>query len=178
LIDVLAAESEKKEYNHTMEKIISLSTERNIVAHEAFGSDEKGDGVRFYVFKASGKVSVPDVRWSADEFFVKFDKMKEYAQKLKAIRTALTKTPLAEAIRNELNSPNEELVLATALSLLAPISEEIASRIAILPLIKQINKLLHHLMSDYILTCAGLSLVSLWLFATFVKYIVPHFLLR
>lgn len=47
-------------------EIRGLSVDRNMVAHQFFAPDPKG--VRFFVKKAKGKVSIPETVWSKDNF--------------------------------------------------------------------------------------------------------------
>ena len=43
----------------TLNQISNLAPDRNMVAHDAFSHTDDGDGVKFYVIKAKGSISIP-----------------------------------------------------------------------------------------------------------------------
>lgn len=69
-----------------LSKIADLATkERNLIAHEAFAADKEGDGVRFFVIKAKGKLSFPEARWSIAEFLQKFEILDDLGSVLRRV---------------------------------------------------------------------------------------------
>ena len=76
----------KKELTDALNRIVSLSqSERNVIAHDSFEEDDKGDGVRFLVVKAKGKLAMPDTRWSVRDFFEKYDSLQGLSKTIKAL---------------------------------------------------------------------------------------------
>jgi hypothetical protein len=59
-----------KAADKTIEKMVKLSGDRNIVAHNPF-SPHKSGGVEFYIYKAKGRFSVPEVVWRIEDFLIK-----------------------------------------------------------------------------------------------------------
>lgn len=80
--------------------------ERNMIAHNGFGPDEKGDGVRFFVMKAKGKLAFPNVRWSVDDFLDKFANLSRIGKILESISARFRKkTPdLASLLKEPTNA--------------------------------------------------------------------------
>ncbi|MBC6715540.1 hypothetical protein H9Q09_04950 [Aurantimonas sp. DM33-3] len=84
LINETFQDSEKKSsYERTAIDIGNMSDDRNMIAHDWFGPDEKGDGVSFLVTKANAKLVFPEVRWSILDFAERHNQLMEAAQQLK-----------------------------------------------------------------------------------------------
>jgi hypothetical protein len=80
--------------------------ERNMIAHDAFAADTDGDGVRFFVMKAKGKLTFPETRWSIADFDQKIQNLTRLASILRSIADRFTKkTPdLATLLQEPTNA--------------------------------------------------------------------------
>lgn len=61
-----------KRFTASLDTFSGMAWQRNMAAHDGFVPDQTGDGVRFVVVKAKGKLDFPETTWSTDEFFQKF----------------------------------------------------------------------------------------------------------
>lgn len=73
-----------KAADKTIEKMVKLSGDRNVVAHNPFSPHENG-GVEFYIYKAKGKFSIPEVVWGIEDFLRKAREMTDLEEEIKTI---------------------------------------------------------------------------------------------
>lgn len=66
--DQCVPEPDCKFYKKRLDAIAEYSKHRNMIAHDSFHPDDKGDGVHFVVVKAQNKLLFPDTRWSIADF--------------------------------------------------------------------------------------------------------------
>lgn len=79
-----------KEYLAALTAVADVArTERNVVAHERFSEDDKGNGIKFSIVRAKGKVTFPDVRWSAEEVLMKTERLFELTDTLDSMRRSI-----------------------------------------------------------------------------------------
>jgi hypothetical protein len=105
----------QQEYIDTLTSVADITrTERNIIAHESFHQDDKGDGVRFMIVRAKGKITFPDIRWSVNDFGNKTQRIFELVAEIEEIRQTIN--PLSGPTANVmlgglglLGSPNHLL---------------------------------------------------------------------
>ena len=102
---------DKEKYEACLKKIQKMVAWRNLVAHELFMADEKGDGVEFLVTKAKGKLEFPKTRWSVSDFIDKGKNIQAHAETLselsKALKARKRYNRLIEALSKQ-PSPSEE----------------------------------------------------------------------
>lgn len=67
-ISAMTPENDKAKYQKLLRSIGKYSPHRNMVAHDMFLPDEKGEGVKFLTVKAKGKFEMPNVVWTAKNF--------------------------------------------------------------------------------------------------------------
>jgi hypothetical protein len=70
--------------NRTINAIGDRSNDRNLIAHNQFSPAPNG-GVSFFIVKAKGKFSLPEIVWSAAQFAEKRKQMGELGGSLKSI---------------------------------------------------------------------------------------------
>ena len=78
-----------------LDAISKLSADRNMIAHDMFFDDDKGNGVKFLVMKAKGKLSYPETRWSIDDFLERIKRLHELAKVITQIGKRLATRNLA-----------------------------------------------------------------------------------
>lgn len=94
---VVINDATRSRYLKLLERIGGLSGDRNTVAHDMFDHDEDGDGVRFYVTKAKGKLQFPNVRWSIDVFTEKCFELYDIHKHLRQLDNVLDSDKIARA---------------------------------------------------------------------------------
>ena len=109
---------EVTDHKKTLETISTLSHDRNTVAHEMFLADDHGDGVRFIVTKARGKLTFPDVKWSIADFYAKYKEISKLAQEMLEMKNELKRITLASLLRKGFASTS----IPPGLGLLNPLS--------------------------------------------------------
>jgi len=82
-----AGEVEVKALDKILIEISDLSNDRNIVAHNMFAPER--EGVKFYITKAKGKLSLPKTIWSDSDFDKKLDRMNRLETGLDAVIAAI-----------------------------------------------------------------------------------------
>jgi len=62
------SDTQKTHYDDALNSMLGYSSDRNIIAHDAFSSSNKNDGVQFLVYRAKGKMQFPEFNWSVNKF--------------------------------------------------------------------------------------------------------------
>ena len=97
LVDLRLHDEPKCEaYTTMLNSLAGLSPDRNMVAHDMFGPE--GDGVRFYVSKAKGKLSFPNTVWTFDTFVQKTNELRDFNEELTRLLDEIPKISLAEQL--------------------------------------------------------------------------------
>lgn len=91
-------ETERATYLAVANRIVTLSQERNIVAHDLFYADDNGDGVSFFVMKAKGPLAFPDVRWAIKDFADKTEELFNVGLDLDKLGSLMGRLKLAKAL--------------------------------------------------------------------------------
>lgn len=110
---------EVERFKGALEEVSKLSLDRNMVAHDIFMDDDDGDGVKFLVVKAKGKLAFPNTRWSIADFFVKFYETVRLSKEVDAMAVVLTSLSLADL---SLLRPPEPIQGQPALGLLGALN--------------------------------------------------------
>lgn len=98
-------DDQKQHYDKTINRISTLSNDRNMVAHDMFDADPSGDGVEFFVTKAAGKLHFPETRWSVDETEEKSDELLLIADTLDHLKKAFGRSDIVKALLEQQKSP-------------------------------------------------------------------------
>ena len=69
-----------------------------MMAHDFFCEDDDGDGVKFFVVKATGKLQFPDVKWSIDEFMVRISEHLQLDLVLDELKSAVIRMEIIKGI--------------------------------------------------------------------------------
>lgn len=94
-------------YTKTLTEIGNLlTTERNLLAHESFWDDDKGDGVQFLTVRAKGKLTFPNIRWSIQDFQERYNKLYELRNTVKLIAEAVKPFGAMRDANFKLPTPN------------------------------------------------------------------------
>lgn len=100
LVDLRFHDETKGEaYTTMLNRLHSLASDRNMVAHDMFSSDEKG-GVRFHVSKAKGKLSFPKTIWTLETFVEKTNELRDHNESLTRLLDEIPKISLVEHLTN------------------------------------------------------------------------------
>lgn len=89
--------ADAKKTSKLLTAIKNGSNDRNMMAHESFGPNEKKTGVVWFVIKAKGKITFPDADWDEDKFNKKIDQIDKWYDDLKDLQKNLTKSKLMKA---------------------------------------------------------------------------------
>jgi hypothetical protein len=124
--------AEKEKFITALNKVATMSSKRNMLAHDVFGPSDDGKSVAFFVIKAKGKLEFPDTIWSPADF------MKECAE-IRALTTEFEEmTRLLKAVDSYMkladqanapptSTPNPLFGGTGLLGLLSPLPEELQS---------------------------------------------------
>lgn len=105
LVSVAPLPPEKRAaYDKLLQRIGTISDDRNMVAHDVFGPDDQGDGIEFLVTKASGKLTFPDVRWSVQDTLDKSEELGAISEQLKKLKSDLSQSDLIRALARHPNA--------------------------------------------------------------------------
>lgn len=110
LKSIITLNDRKKIYESEVDALSEIADiagkERNMIAHDAFVPDKEGDGVRFLVMKAKGKLVFPDSRWSIADFQEKLQNLDRLSSILQSIAERFRKkTPdLATLLKEPRNA--------------------------------------------------------------------------
>jgi len=91
------SENISKHYIAAVNRLALLSQDRNMIAHDMFVDDDEGNGVKFLVAKAKGKLSIPDVRWTVQHFIEKWDDLVVLGGEMYKLSKYLETLPTARA---------------------------------------------------------------------------------
>ena len=117
----MSDESEIRKADKFLIDLATLTNDRNMIAHNAFGPDETGDGVVFGVTKASGKLRIPKVKWSVSDFKSRAHNLLDAIPKIKKIERMLTRSEVVRALLSQSPKPTPKLSeLAAALLAVPP----------------------------------------------------------
>jgi hypothetical protein len=83
---------EKKHWSDTLGNISNYSLHRNMMAHQTFGPDDEGKGVRFLLVKAKGKLSQGDEVWVTDRFIDEYKTIDGFIEQLAKLQASLDKS--------------------------------------------------------------------------------------
>jgi hypothetical protein len=125
-----------KDYEKAIVKIQNLTTDRNMIAHNAFfPSDEKEFAVQFFVFKAKGKLSIPKTTWKEEQFKKRIYQLRGYAKTLENLESHLSYKDIANALMKKDGGlyPSKGLLGLGSLGLLAhppPVDHTLDSSLA------------------------------------------------
>lgn len=95
-------------YRVLLNEIASYSKNRNMMAHDFFAETKNGEGVSFFVIRAKGNFSLPDVTWSIEAFKDAYKKLRSFYDELGTLEkdigrasviNALTQLGLSDAVR-------------------------------------------------------------------------------
>lgn len=100
--------------------LATLSNDRNMPAHVAFGADETGDGVVFLVTKASGKLRIPEVKWSVSDFKSRAHNLLDAIPKIKKIERMLSRSEVVNDFLSQSPKPTPKLSELAAAFLAVP----------------------------------------------------------
>lgn len=98
-----------------LKSVVSIAENRNILAHHHFSPMD--DGVDFYRVKAKGKLSLPDTKWTYEQFNRFYYEMGRLTQAIIALDKAIVKHPATElltAMTESLGNMNPQLRPAIA----------------------------------------------------------------
>jgi hypothetical protein len=83
------AKSEKTRFDKALKGIATHSLNRNMMAHDAFGPDDEGNGVLFLQVKAKGNFSQPKIIWTTEQFLIEYQQIDGFRKLLSELQTAL-----------------------------------------------------------------------------------------
>ena len=116
--------NDKARFTKVLNEIADMSrVDRNVIAHDMFWPDDEGDGVKFNVVKATGKLAVPDVRWSQADFEAKYEKIINLHKEVGQLTIAIKPFSLARALREAPAGPTGNAMtnaMLSGLGLLGP----------------------------------------------------------
>jgi len=88
-------------FNRVLINISEYSHKRNMIAHDEFMDDKKGDGVSFMAIKAKGKLKLPQEDWSIADFEEAYVTIDGFAKEIAKLTKALDGDALADALMGE-----------------------------------------------------------------------------
>jgi len=103
LVDLRGVEVDRLQ--SALESASKMSTHRNMIAHDMFVPDDDGDGVRFVVIRARGKLSFPETRWSIADFMKKYIEIAQLTSRAEEISAVISQVTLAKMLK-EAQDPN------------------------------------------------------------------------
>jgi hypothetical protein len=110
---------ERERFTKLLQQIADSAHKRNMVAHDLFFPPADGDGVRFLVFKAKGKFSMPETIWTTDQFGDEFVEISRWTTELERLKERLTFSEnLTKFLAATLSEPNPAPSAPGALTLL------------------------------------------------------------
>lgn len=102
-----------------LSELQNLAPERNMIAHESFFPSDDLSSVKFYVFKAKGKFSMPSTFWTQKDFEAKFARITEFTDLLDDIGSRIIRGRIAKVLA-ENSATKQELNALAQLTLHAP----------------------------------------------------------
>jgi hypothetical protein len=85
-------------HKKSLEAISTISHDRNMVAHDTFLPDDEGDGVKFLVIRARGKLTFPPTRWSVGQFFEKYLEIVRLTKEVENMKADLLRPTLTNTL--------------------------------------------------------------------------------
>lgn len=100
--------AEKQQFTKLLTDIAEYSSIRNMMAHDMFMASEDGESVVFYVIKAKGKLTFPDVTWTITDFDQSCMTMRSYTDALQRLSSMLRDASISSILGKGLlaSSPN------------------------------------------------------------------------
>jgi hypothetical protein len=88
-----------EEYQKAIKKALAISADRNLMVHHEFFPEEGEDFiVRFFAYKARGKIDIPSVTWSEKVFDRKIAEINALRKAFEALETRLSPTDIEDAL--------------------------------------------------------------------------------
>ena len=102
-----------KSYIKLLTQIANASTERNMIAHDMFGADKRGNKfvVTWFTVRANDKLKLPKISWSQKDFDDRFDTLQKWTAELGNLQKEITRLKLAKALTAPIGRPRSGLGL-------------------------------------------------------------------
>ena len=84
-VSIFQNPAEKPAFTKLLDAISTASSKRNMMAHDMFLAGDNGEGVRFFVVKAKGKLDFPDEIWSSERFKSEYENIEGFTEGLQTL---------------------------------------------------------------------------------------------
>jgi len=95
-----------KKYDDVLNKIATMTEERNSVAHHLFLASDDRPTVEFFKTRAKGKLEYPEMKWTIDDFRQRFERLMQWARTLDKLPNDLVKEDVRARLARLLTQPN------------------------------------------------------------------------